>query len=45
MCAKRNGGSVPDLVPTPALLRLPSLCTAQRRHGIQFYGTPFQQVP
>jgi|CZKY01.1.fsa_nt_gi hypothetical protein len=45
MCAKQNGGSVWDLLSIPALLRRPSLCTAQRRHGIQSYGTPFQQVP
>jgi hypothetical protein len=43
MCAKQKRGSVPDVVLAPALLLGPSLLTARRRHGIQFYGTPFQQ--
>jgi hypothetical protein len=45
MCAKQKRGSVLDLVLAPALLLGPSLLTPRRRHGIQFYGTPFQQVP
>jgi hypothetical protein len=43
--SKQKRGSVLDLVLAPALLLGPSLLTARRRHGIQIYGTPFQQVP
>jgi len=50
MCAKPKNGSLPDPFPTSKLLRRPSLhaaqrCSAQRRHSIRSYGTPFQQVP
>jgi len=45
MGATQKMGSVPDLVPDPALLRQPFPRVAQRRRGLQSFGTPFQQVP
>jgi hypothetical protein len=38
-------GSVPGVISVPTLLRRPSPWVAQRRRGLQSFGTPFQKVP
>jgi hypothetical protein len=45
MRATQKRGGVLESGPALALPRGPSPRVTQRRHGLQSFGTPFQQVP